>query len=148
MFLSSTGAFNGRSRGPPWVRGHISAVMARKDIYSERGRLLINTGRANSIFVNCFFVQVSWWKKEQEKVKSILSANETGNKEGLNCCVRAALIVQLTKAQLRRPQPFWSGFQSRNEFFQAALQSSSELFRWLWNLKFPNLPLLNVEVRK
>ena len=36
----------------------------------------------------------------------------------------------------------------RNEFFQAALQSSSELFRWLRSLKCPNLQVLNSEVRK
>ena len=45
-----------------------------------------------------------------------------------NAPVWGALLAQLSKAQLWRPQPFRSGFDHdrRNEFFQAALQSSSE----------------------
>ena len=91
--------------------------------------------------------------------RSWLSTTDWGPKQRrwilyarLNKCqiCNAALIAQLIKAQLQRPQPFWSGFRPdrRDEFFQADFQCSSELFRCLWKLKWPILQLPNAEMKK
>ena len=67
-----------------------------------------------------------------------------------SCLPGVALIAQLIKAQLQRPQPFWSGFKSwpAEWVFPKLPFRPLELFRWLWKLKCPNLQLLNSEVRK
>ena len=59
------------------------------------------------------------WNRKQDSEVAMIFVNFFKKIFKLSTLMGPALIAQLIKAQLRRPQPFWSGFDPdrRNEFF-------------------------------
>ena len=95
------------------------------------------------------------WKFSQLRAKKASTREKGARVRGTLLCAEKELCGRKPKTHLHissnmllkpflRFQIIWSGFKSRPAewvFFQAALQSSSELFRWLWNIKCPSLQL-------
>ena len=102
-----------------WHTVHISSVLLPSSDrftpwYTRRGPIVY--GHSEKEGETCCWLHQNFRKSRKNQREPVRAKKAICNNHNLLKLLfggRAALIAQLIKAQLRRPQPFWPGFKSR-----------------------------------